>query len=192
MAAQKNELDYTSIIVPSRTLESLLGVKARTIRDLTDKGIVKRDTHGKYFLFESAKGYITALKVANAGKNGFSVEDSEDELSLENEKALHEHSKRLITEIKLQLIRGQVHKSEDVARVMTDMFAKFKSKMDALPAKLARKLEGKNKVEIQTVLKAEISKALAELADYKPENFYSDEHVEIPEDAITQLEDDLK
>jgi len=113
-------------------------------------------------------------------------------LSLENEKALHEHSKRLITEIKLQLIRGQVHKSEDVARVMTDMFAKFKSKMDALPAKLARKLEGKNKVEIQTVLKAEISKALAELADYKPENFYSDEHVEIPEDAIAQLEDDLK
>ena len=63
MAAQKNELDYTSIIVPSRTLESLLGVKARTIRDLADKGIVKRDTHGKYFLFESAKGYITALKV---------------------------------------------------------------------------------------------------------------------------------
>ena len=120
--AQKNELDFIETVVASKTLEALLGVKARTVRDLAEKGIVKRDSHGKYLLWNSAKGYITALKAINAGKNGIKTDDDEQELNYDEEHAKHEHVKTQITEIKLKLIQGQVHKAEDVERVMTDMF----------------------------------------------------------------------
>lgn len=178
--------DFEDILVSSNVLEALFGVKDRTIRDLADKGIIKRDSHGKYLFWNSAKSYITTLKVMNAGKN-IKTDDGENDLDLDTEKALHEHVKRQITDIKLQLIKGQVHKAEDVEAVMTDMFEKFKSKMTALPAKLAKKLEGKSRTDIQKILKKEIDNALVELASYNPADFYSDEHIEISGEALNAL-----
>lgn len=185
--AAKNDADLTEIVVASKVLESLFGLKDRTIRDLADKGIVKRDSHGKYLLWNSAKGYITALKAINAGKNGIKTEDDEQDLDYDREHAAHERVKRQISEIRLQLIKGQVHKAEDVERVMTDMFEKFKSKMNAIPSKMAKKLEGKSRIEIQTILREEIDNALIELSNYNPQDFYSDEHIEVPADAINSL-----
>lgn len=192
----KKEQEFNEILVSSKVLESLFSLKDRSIRDLADKGIVKRDSHGKYLLWESAKSYITFLKVINAGKNNrSSVAEDEESIDLEEEKAQHERLKRQITEIKLQLIRGQTHKSEDVERVMTDMFARFKSKMAALPAKLARRLENKKRSDIQSILRKEIDSALIELAAYSPADFYSDEHIEIRNEDLETLlegEDDAK
>lgn len=185
--ATKNDADLTEIVVASKVLESLFGLKDRTIRDLADKGIVKRDSHGKYLLWNSAKGYITALKAINAGKNGIKTEDDEQDLDYDREHAAHERVKRQISEIRLQLIKGQVHKAEDVERVMTDMFEKFKSKMNAIPSKMAKKLEGKSRLEIQTMLREEIDGALIELSSYNPQDFCSDEHIEVPADAINVL-----
>ena len=185
--ATKNDADLTEIVVASKVLESLFGLKDRTIRDLADKGIVKRDSHGKYLLWNSAKGYITALKAINAGKNGIKTEDDEQDLDYDREHAAHERVKRQISEIRLQLIKGRGHKAEDVERVMTDMFEKFKSKMNAIPSKMAKKLEGKSRIEIQTMLREEIDGALIELSSYNAQDFYSDEHIEVPADAINAL-----
>lgn len=185
--AVKNAEEFEQITVPSKTLEALFGVKDRTIRDLADKGIVARDSHGKYLFWNSAKGYITALKIANAGKAPQKSVDREEILDWEEEKAQHEKIKRQITEIKLQLIKGQVHKAEDVEAVMTDMFTKFRSKMTALPSKLAKKLEGKQRAEIQRILKEEIDNALVELSNYNAADFYSDEHIDISGDGLNTL-----
>ncbi len=179
--------DFEELLVSSKTLETLFGVKDRTVRDLADKGIIKRDSHGKYLFWNSVKSYITALKVVNAGKGNTKTDDDVACLDLEEEKAQHERLKRQITEIKLQLIKGQVHKAEDVEAVMTNMFARFKSKVTALPSKLAKRLEGKSRTEIQRILKAEIDNALVELASYKPTDFYSDEHIEILDETISSL-----
>lgn len=186
MAAKRETDEFEELLVSSKVLESLFGVKDRTIRDLADKGILKRDSHGKYLFWHSTKSYITALKVANAGKSSTRTDDDKDILDLDEEKAQHERLKSQITEIKLQLMRGQVHKAEDVEAVMTNMFVRFKSKMTALPSKLARKLEGKTRTEIQGILKTDIDNALVELASYSPADFYSDEHIEISgEDVVT-------
>jgi len=168
-------------------LESLFGIKDRTVRDLADKGIIKRDSHGKYLFWSSVRSYITTLKVNNLGKNE-KLDDDESELDLSQEKALHEHIKRQITDIKLQLIKGQVHKAEDVESVMNDIFTRFKSKLTALPTKLAKRLEMKNRVEIQEILKNEINNALVELSAYNPADFYSDEHIELSGDALNLVE----
>lgn len=187
MATKKSIEEFEELTVPSKTLEALFCVKDRTIRDLAEKGIIKRDSHGKYLFWNSAKSYIIALKIANAGNRNMKTDDGEGTLDLDEEKAQHEHLKRQITEIKLQLIKGQVHKAKDVEAVMTDMFEKFKSKMTALPSKLAKRLEGKSRTEIQRILKMEIDNALVELASYNPSDFYSDEHIEVSGEDISSL-----
>ena len=88
------------------------------------------------------------------------------------------------------LIQGKVHKAEDVQRVVTDMLERFKSKMEAMPAKLAIKLENRSRTEIQRVLKKEINGALLELSEYNPADYYSDEHIEADEDIIYSLNDE--
>jgi hypothetical protein len=62
--------------------------------------------------------------------------------------------------------------------------------MEALPSKLARKLEGKSRVDIQKILKAEVNNALTELAAYNPSDFYSDEHISVDSSVLTEVTGD--
>lgn len=187
MASTSSIEDVSKILVPSAVLEQLFGVKDRMIRELADRGILKRDSKGKYFLMESVKSYVIMLKASKGGR----IITEDGELNLDEERAKHEFIKRQITEIKLQLIKGQVHKAEDVEAVMTDMLEKFKSKMISIPPRLATQMEGEDKLEIQRILTTEINEALMELSDYNPVDFYSDEHIEISDDAVMDLIDEV-
>ncbi len=175
--------DISTVTVSSRVLGEIAGIGERQVRNLADEGIFVRNSHGRYLLMKSLKNYILNLKVAKAGEKVASDFEA-GELGLEHEKARHEHLKAMITEIRLQLIKGQVHKSEDVGAVITNMFTKFRSKMMAVPYKLAPKLEGKNRTETADILKEEINFALAELADYNPSDYYPPEYIDINEDSL--------
>ncbi len=175
--------DISTVTVSSRVLGEIAGIGERQVRNLADEGIFVRNSHGRYLLMKSLKNYILNLKVAKAGEKVASDFEA-GELDLEHEKARHEHLKAMITEIRLQLIKGQVHKSEDVGAVITNMFTKFRSKMMAVPYKLAPKLEGKNRTETADILKEEINFALAELADYNPSDYYPPEYIDINEDSL--------
>lgn len=185
--AETRNADMSAITVSAKTLGEVLGIGDRMVRHLADEGILARNSHGKYLLMKSVKNYILTLKASKAGKH---VESSLDEtLDLDTEKAKHEHVKRTISEIKLSLIQGKVHKAEDVERVVTDMMVRFKSKLEAMPSKLAKKLENKGRADIQRILLNEIQGALKELSEYNPADYYSDEHIEVGEDAVYALEE---
>lgn len=181
MADTQKVDDISMVTVSAKVMSEIIGVGDRQIRNLAEEGILVRNSHGKYLLLKSIKNYIMNLKIAKAGQNVTS-DFEEQELDLEKEKAKNEHFKAMITEIRLQLIKGKVHKSEDVGAVITDMFIKFRSKMMALPSALAPKLEGKEKFEIQEKLKEKIEEALHELADYNPADYYPEEYIDIKED----------
>lgn len=185
MASQDTQKidDISTVTVSSRVLGEIAGIGERQVRNLADEGIFVRNSHGRYLLMKSLKNYILNLKVAKAGEKVAS-DFEKGELDLEHEKARHEHLKAMITEIRLQLIKGQVHKSEDVGAVITNMFTKFRSKMMAVPYKLAPKLEGKNRTETAGILKEEINFALSELADYNPSDYYPPEYIDTSEDSL--------
>ncbi|MFG6330046.1 MAG: hypothetical protein K1W06_11370 [Lachnospiraceae bacterium] len=190
MADTQKVDDISAVTVSSKVMAEIIGVGDRQVRNLANEGILARNSHGRYLLMKSVKNYILNLKIAKAGEKVISDFD-ESELDLDNERAKHEHLKSMITEIKLQLIRGQVHKSEDVGAVITNMFTKFRSKMMALPYKLAPKLAGRKKDEIAAVLKNEVEFALRELADYKPSDYYPSEYIDSYEDdflGVTEAE----
>lgn len=185
----ENEPRIDDIVVSPKVLADTLGITDRQIRNLAEQGIVEKTDKGRYLFKSSVKAYITLLKVAQRSKE--EKERFGDSLDLEEEKAKHEVLKREITEIRLQLIKGNVHRAEDVERVITDMFIKFRSKMQAMPAKLAKRLENKGSLEIQEALREEIGDALNELADYNAVDYYSDDYIEVSDKDVIDLADTL-
>lgn len=183
---QKSGNDIGEIVVTAKQLGEILGVGDRMVRNLAEEGIVTKNSRGKYKLFESTKNYITLLKAQASGK-GSIASGTGEYIDLDAERAKHERLKMQITEIKLLLIKGQVHKAEDVAAVITDMFTRIKSKLSAIPSKYARKLEGKKRGQIQELLTDEINNVLLELSAYDPADFYSDEHIEIDGEKLEAL-----
>lgn len=188
MADTRNADNLAVITVSSTVLGELLGLGDRQIRNLAAEGVLIKNSHGKYKMMESVKNYVLMLKASKAGR--FIQSNMDEDFDLSEEKAKHERLKAQITELQLLLIQGKVHKSEDVQMVMTDMLERFKSKLNAMPAKLGKKLEGKKRVEIQNILNVEIINALEELSEYSPEDFYSDDYLNIEDDYILQLDED--
>lgn len=183
MAKQETEsakvTDIDSLTVSAAVLGNIFGVTDRRIRQMAEEGIIVRAAKGRYNLVDSLKNYILSLKLAVDSNDG---DNPDGELNFEEEKALHERVKRNISEMKLQTMKGELHKADDVRHVMTDMLSSFKTRMMNIPAKVAPVLEDRDAGYIKERLTSEVTEALNELKDYNPADFYSDEYVEGEDD----------
>ena len=179
MAKQETESanvsDIDSLTVSAAVLGNIFGVTDRRIRQMAEEGIIVRAAKGRYNLVDSLKNYILSLKLAVDSNDS---DNPDGELNFEEEKALHERVKRHISEMKLQTMKGELHKADDVRHVMTDMLSSFKTRMMNIPAKVAPVLEDRDAGYIKERLTSEVTEALNELKDYNPADFYSDEYVE--------------
>lgn len=173
------------ITVSAAVLSNLLGVSERMIRNRAEEGIIVRAAKGRYKLVDSVKNYILTLKLQ---KEGIGIEIADGEINLEEEKGLHERVKRHISELKLQIMKGELHKADDVETVMMDMLAAFKTRVMNIPSKTAPILENRDAAYIKDKLTAEVAEALNELKDYDPKSFYSEEYVEESESEYEQCE----
>lgn len=170
--------DITTVTVSSAVLSDIIGVGDRRIRQLADEGIIIRAAKGRYNLKESIKNYILNLKVAIDNK-----EDPDQELTLDEIKAQHEKVKMHKSQLQLQLMQGELHKSSDVEQVMTDMLSSFRARLLNLPAKTAPLLVMRDNPEwIREVLTKEVIEVLGELKDYDPKDFYSVEYIDTGDD----------
>lgn len=183
MAKQETEsakvTDIDSLTVSAAVLGNIFGVTDRRIRQMAEEGIIVRAAKGRYNLVDSLKNYILSLKLAVDSNDS---DNPDGELKFEEEKALHERVKRHISEMKLQTMKGELHKADDVRHVMTDMLSSFKIRMMNIPAKVAPVLEDRDAGYIKERLTSEVTEALNELKDYNPADFYSDEYVEGEDD----------
>lgn len=188
MADTEKVDDISRITVSAGVLSKIIGVSDRRIRQLADEGILTKVSSGRYNLQESLHSYILQLRVVNdAEKNSSNLEDK---LDFGLEKAMHERVKRHITELKYALMKGQVHRSEDVESVMTNMLINFKTKLISLPSKLTPLLVDRDdKKYILELLTNEMHEVLNELSQYNASDFYSDDYVDIDDDE--ESEDDL-
>lgn len=180
MGSQK---DDNEVVVNAKILAQVLGVGVRQITNLHQQGICVKNKSGRYLLISSVQNYIKRLRVeASAGKSyGGQSETDENVEEISIEKAKHENIKRQMSELRLQLMRGQLYEEEKVRIVMSDMLTNFKQKLQTMPSKLSTKIEGKAAGEINQILTDEIIEVLMELSEYNPEQFVSDVYIE--EDA---------
>lgn len=168
-----------NITVSASVLADIIGVSDRRVRQMAEEGIIVRAAKGRYKLVDSLKTYLLTIKLA---AEGVGVELADGEIDLNEEKAIHERVKRHISELKLQIMKGDLHKAEDVESVMMDMLTAFRTRMLNIPSKTAPFLENRDAVFIKDRLTGEIVEALNELKDYDPKAFYSDEYVESGEE----------
>ncbi len=196
MAAETEKVDDISrITVSAGVLGKIIGVSDRRIRQLADEGILTKVSSGRYSLQESLHSYILNLRVANDADRG--QKELEDKLDYALEKAMHERVKRHMSELQYALMKGNVHRAEDVEAVMTNMLTNFKTKILNLPSKLTPLLVNRSdKKYILELLTNEFGEALEELSNYNASDFYSDEYIDIDEeegnedDAFDTFEDD--
>lgn len=183
----KTKLDDRTI-VNTKALAKMFNMTERNVRYLVEEGIIARVNHGRYDLIDTVSRYITFLKMSNDG-----LDESKVQESLEYEKWLHEKAKREKAEIELSHLKKEMHKADEVEKVLNHMLTSFRSKMLSLPSKTALLLASKDDPkEIEALLERDIYEALAELADYEPSLFFEEDDVEdldmVGEDVGTETD----
>lgn len=149
----------------SAEIAQILGIGVRRLQQLTKEGVIPKITHGKYEIAEVVIAFLNwkVSQFENA---------QEDDLNLRKERTLLTRVQRKKAEHELAIMKGELHKSEDVERVMNDMLSSFRARCLVIPNRAGPLVVNKSIEEARTLLKAEIHEALQELSDYDPDKFY--------------------
>ena len=116
--------------------------------DMTPKNVERLTQKG---ILQTKQGNLYALAV-----------------DLNEERAKLTKTKRLNEELDLAVKKGELHRSEDIEKVMTAMLINFKSRLSAIPAEEADKLAAMtDKAKIFLYLNDKIKEALNELSDFE-------------------------
>lgn len=141
-----------------KIIAELLLLSERRVQQLVKEKIIPRASAGEYDLAPSVQGYIRYLQERIR---------SGDDADLAREKALLTKAQRETAELELAAMRGDMHKSEDVMTVWTECLVNCRSRLLAIPAKLAPELHEAEMVgDVQEKLRKAINEALDELAEY--------------------------
>lgn len=155
--------------VDTKVIAMLFGLTARRIQQLTQDGILKTEQVGKqrrYDLLDTVRRYIAYLQEKCNSKGG-SKDDTENESRKIKADADLKATKAEIAEMELQELKGEMHRSEDVEAMTTDLVFTIRSMMLALPGRLAIDLATIDKpAEISERIKQEVHAILLELSNY--------------------------
>ena len=144
----------------TKILAQWLDLTERAVRDLKKRGIIHeyKGREGLYQLRESVVDYINYLRNKNPGLSN---------LDYNQERAKLVKTKRETAELELAERKNELHKSEDIEVIMSDMLIRFRTRLMAIPAKQSPILaEKKDQKEIFKILKDAIDEAMEELSDY--------------------------
>lgn len=150
--------------VAADVLANCLGITPRRVQLLAKQGAVVKLRRGVYDLEKSVQSYIT-YKLE-------SLEENQEQKSLDEIRADHERWKMRKTQLAVQLLEGKLHRAEDVERVWSQSAAAVRSRLLGIPVKAAPQVAGMEDAgEIQQVLQREVAEALNEIAGYDPADF---------------------
>lgn len=142
-----------------KAIASWLDMTERNVRQLVQKKAITEYRPGLFRLKETIHAYINFLRNKNP--------EHEENLDYTTERAKMVRTKREAAELELALRKNELHQSEDIELIMTDMLLRFRTKLMSIPAKqspiLAEKTDQK---AIFKILKTAIDEALDELADF--------------------------
>ena len=143
-----------------KAVAQFLDLSERRVRQLRDENVIQEVRPGLYDLMETNRRYINFLRDKNP--------DSEARVDYNTERALLMRAKRKNEEFDLAVKENELHRSEDLETVLSNMLINFRSRMMAIPAALSPILAKKtDKTEIFKLIKEKVEDALNELSDFK-------------------------
>ncbi|WP_437831735.1 hypothetical protein ACQRXC_08695 [Niallia taxi] len=160
----RKESENISKVITTAEISEILGVSKRRIQQYADEGALVRLNRGYYDLPASITKFIEYQVAKNMPS---------DEIDKDVEQALWTRAKKEKTQLEVQIIKGELHRSEDVKRIMNDMLMAFRQRSLSLPTKVAPQLIMVEDIQaIKDILKVAIIELLTELKDYDPAVFY--------------------
>ena len=143
----------------TKAVARFLDISDRRVRQLRDEKVIEEVRPGLYDLLDTNRRYINYLRKRNP--------ESEEAVDYNTERAKLVRAKRENEELDLKIRKNQLHSSEDVEAVLSNMLISFRSRLMAIPSRLSPILSKKtDKAEIFKILKAQIDEALNELSDF--------------------------
>ncbi|RAV18818.1 hypothetical protein [Paenibacillus contaminans] len=149
--------------VSTSELAVIIGKTPQWIRQLTRDKVLQLVGRGKYVLGDAVQAYIEHA-------SGGATEDNRPRLN--DERAQLTQIKRQMAELDLAVMRGELHRAEDVKEVMSDMLISLRSRLLGLPTKISPRAVHVQDLAVMTdMLTEEIRSCLMTLSDYDPGSF---------------------
>lgn len=149
-----------------RDLADLFDYTTQRVDQLVDDGIVVKRARGKYAIWESIRGLILHRDTKKKNQWDGGGEDAGD---YEAHRARLTKAKADVAEIGAAIAKGQAHDAGAVETVWTEMLMNCRSKLLALPTRLAPRLRKETDLAVvKDILEAAVTEALSELASYDP------------------------
>lgn len=137
-----------------------LDMTPKNVERLTQKGILQTKQGNLYSLMEASRAYVRYLRDRNP--------ETQEAVDLNEERAKLTKAKRLNEELDLSVKKGELHRTEDIEKIMTATLINFKSRLSAIPAEEAEKLATMtDKAKIFLYLNGKIKEALNELSNFE-------------------------
>lgn len=158
-------------MVDATFVAKLFGLSVRRIQQLTQDGVLATEkvegNKRRYDLLLTVQKYIGYLQ-DKVAKKGEGKDDAQNESRKIKADADLRAAKAEIAEMELKELRGEMHRSEDVEAMTTDLVFTIRGMILALPGRLAIDLSTlTNPAEISERIKQEVYAILLELSNYK-------------------------
>lgn len=149
--------------ISTTELAAVLGISARRVQQLTQDGVLDTVSRGKFALSEAVQSYIRYL-----GRDAM----TESEKKLEEAKAKAEAtlklSKAKIAKAQADELSGQMHRSEDVAAMTSDLIYTMRGALMAFPGRVAIDAAAiSDPAEEAEYLRKEVYELCGQLAQYR-------------------------
>ena len=149
--------------VTTSELACVLGLNARTIRDLAQLGHLNKVQRGRFLLCESVQRYLSYKSKGDLNA---------DEQELEQQRLASEvrlkKAKADIADMEVMELQSSIHRSEDVAAMTEDLIYEIRGALLALPGRMAVDVASVSApAEASEIIRREIHKIMRELANYR-------------------------
>lgn len=136
-----------------------IGVTPKYVQDLINEGVIDRKDRGTYDINECRDAYIKKLREAAAGRA------NSGDLNLTDERARLAKEQADAKEMENAITRGELVYIEDVAKRVEVALSKVKTKILAIPTKVAPEAAAADDAkEVQALIERHIIEALNELS----------------------------
>jgi phage terminase Nu1 subunit (DNA packaging protein) len=143
-------------VYPAKVIASLFDITERRVQQLVAQGVIPKTERGRYELFPAVQGYIKFLRERKLSEAVVSLDEARQrKLAAEAEMA----------EIELAKARADVVRIDDVARQWDAILSGVRTRLLALPTKVAPMVAVENDQSIvKEMIEDGVYSALGELA----------------------------
>lgn len=167
-------------------LAIVLGLTARRVQQMGQDGTLSTVRRGRYLLADSVQRYINFLS-----KPAVDEEDRKTEKAKRLAESQIKTSKATVAKLEADELKGNMHRSEDVAAMTEDLIFTIRGALNALPGRVAvDAAAAENAAEVAEIIRKEVHKVMAELADYKYDPRKYEERVRERRSWVTSESDD--